>query len=157
MAYGDVTPVWSEAQLLTASQILHQVRWHKGTDAACVIALSVALVESLCLCLSSDKVPASKTSPYVQGNAPGDHLSVGPFQQQPWWGPTAELMNPYGATQRFLTGGDDGSAGLYSITGWEDLGPGVAATRVQRNATGSSPYAARLPDARHLCSLLSSR
>lgn len=150
MSYGDSTPSWTEAQYLTAARAVHQVRLHAGGPAAMVIVLAVGMVESDLLCLSSDKVPESKLSPFCQGNAPGDHLSVGLMQQQPWWGPTEALMDPYGATQRFLTGGDDGSHGLYSIHGWQHLEPGAAATRVQRNAGGSEPYSSRVADARRL-------
>lgn len=157
MAYGDPTACWSEAQFLTAARALHQVSFHSGGLAAQVVVLAVGLVESELLCLSSDRVPQSKLSPFCQGNAPGDHLSVGLMQQQPWWGPTAALMDPYGATQRFLTGGDDGSHGLFDIHGWQQLDPGDAATRVQRNAGGAAPYRARVPDARRLVAVLNSR
>ena len=157
MAYGDETPTWTEAQLLSAARALHQVSFHSGGQAAAVIVLAVALVESDLLCLSSDRVPQSKLSPFCQGNAPGDHLSVGLMQQQPWWGPTAALMDPYGATQRFLTGGDDGSHGLLDLHGWQHLDPGEAATRVQRNAGGAAPYSARVRDAVRLCAVLNAR
>ena len=145
--------------MLTAACALHQVGVHGAGAAAQVIVLAAGLVESDLLCLSSDKVPESKSSPWVQGNSAGDHLSCGYLQQQPWWsqhGPLA-LMDPYGATQRFLTGGDDGSHGLLDIRGWQRLDPGEACTLVQRNAGGARPYSDRVADARRLCHVLNSR
>ena len=56
--------------------------------------------------------------------------SIGLFQQQHWWGTTAERMDPTAAATKFYTK-------LQSLPGWADLQPTIAAHRVQGN---SDPY-----------------
>jgi hypothetical protein len=56
-----------------------------------------------------------------------DHQSVGIFQQQPWWGAIAELMNPRISAQKFY-------AALLKVGGWQQMAPTVAAQSVQRSA-----------------------
>jgi hypothetical protein len=152
--YGDDTRLWSEAQLLTARRILWQARQIVHDDRVEVIVLATALAESTCLCLASRKVISSLSSTYRQGVSEGDHLSVGSFQQQPWWGPDDDLMSPFGACKRFLKGGDDGSPGLLAVPGWQHLDPGDAASAVQRNAGGGGVYREHLADARALRGLV---
>lgn len=158
MPYGDKTPSWTEAQLLTASRIIHQVRMHGVPEVAILIALTVAIDESDLLCLSSDARPDSKLSVYAQGDAQGDATSVGAFQQQDPWGSIEDRMNPYGATQRFLTGGDGpGCFGLLHLHGWASLDPAQAATDVQHNRDGAAPYRPAATRARGLVRVLAAR
>lgn len=56
--------------------------------------------------------------------------SIGLFQQQKWWGTTAERMNPQTSATKFFTS-------LLKVSGWETLQPTIAAHRVQGNA---NPY-----------------
>lgn len=53
--------------------------------------------------------------------------SIGLFQQQHWWGTTAERMDPSTAAQKFYTK-------LQSFPEWADLEPTIAAHRVQGNS-----------------------
>jgi hypothetical protein len=153
VAWGDQTPSWTEAQLLTAARIVHQCRQHRAQRGADPWVVAAALAESDCLVLSSDAVPASQTSPWRQGNSPGDHLSVGCLQQQPWWGQLENLMSPYGAAQRFLTGGDDGSPGLLSDRNWRLADQATSIARVQKDASGGAAYAPHLADAHRICGI----
>lgn len=153
--YGDGTPAWTEAQLLTASRIIHQVRQHGVPEYGILIALTVAIDESDLLCLSSEKRPESKTSVWAQGDAQGDATSVGAFQQQDPWGSIEERMNPYASTQRFLTGGDSaGTFGLLHLHGWSSLSPPEAATAVQHNRDGAASYVGSAARARGLVRVL---
>ena len=56
-----------------------------------------------------------------------DHDSVGPFQQRPDWGSTADRMNPVTSAGKFYDK-------LVRIAGWEALPLTVAAQKVQVSA-----------------------
>lgn len=113
---------------LDAAQLLH----------ALTVAYAAALVESDLRNLPSRAVPASLAfdyDTYPGGRIPpGDHTSVGLFQQLDAWGPVSARMSRKASARMFLTGGRAGQPGLLDITGWDRLDPGVVAQRVQVSA-----------------------
>ncbi len=90
-----------------------------------IVALATALQESGLRNLANPNVPESLRLPN-EGTGQ-DHLSVGIFQQQPWWGSLAELMNPFMAATKFYSA-------LLKVGGWQDMAPTVAAQAVQGSA-----------------------
>lgn len=102
------------------------------------VSYAAALVESDLRNLPSRAVPASLAfdyDTYPGGRIPpGDHSSVGLFQQLDAWGPVAVRMNRKGSARMFLTGGRQGQKGLLDIPGWRTGDPGVLAQRVQISA-----------------------
>ena len=77
----------------------------------------------------------------------GDRDSVGLFQQRQPWGSFEERHNPVIATTMFFQGGKGGQPGVFSISGWEAMDPGVVMQRVQQSqfSAGTSPqYAVKL-------------
>jgi len=154
--YGDDTPLWSEAQITSALRILHQVRRHQLGSGAELLAIACAITESQLLVLSSDSRPMSKLSPWRQGDAPGDATSVGLFQQQDPWGSIEHRMNPYGATARFLQGGDTGEPGLLAQHDWRDRDPAEVISDVQRNRDGARSYVGSVTRGRGLLAALTS-
>ncbi len=102
------------------------------------VAYAAALVESDLRNLPSRAVPASLAfdyDTYPGGRIPpGDHSSVGLFQQLDAWGPVAVRMNRAESARMFLTGGRVGQRGLLDIPGWRTTDPGVLAQRVQASA-----------------------
>jgi hypothetical protein len=97
---------------------------------ACAIVLMTAITESHIRVLANPGIPASET--YPNDGDGHDHASVGIFQQQPWWGPLATLMDPAGSCNLFL--GDGVQTGLLNFD-WQSLTPWAAAQRVQGSAS----------------------
>ena len=72
----------------------------------------------------------------------GHASSVGAFQQQDWWGTTAERLDPVVAAEMFYTGGhivpgwpgDGEEPGLWDIPGWQQMTVTQAAQAVQVSA-----------------------
>ena len=112
-------------QIRNARQIVDEgVRRGMSRDAI-QCALMTALTESHCKRLANPNVAASLQ---IDNDGIGsDHLSVGCFQQQPWWGDPQELMNPASAASRFYDA-------LLGVAGWQELDKGVACQAVQRSA-----------------------
>lgn len=90
-----------------------------------IVALATALQESSLRNLANPNVPESLRIPN-EGTG-YDHLSVGIFQQQPWWGTIKDLMTPGVAARKFFDA-------LLKIGGWQNMAPTVAAQAVQRSA-----------------------
>lgn len=90
-----------------------------------IVGLATAMQESGMRVLANPKVPESMSLPHEGIGT--DHLSVGPFQQQPWWGSTAELMAPRTSARKFF-------AALLKVGGWQSMAPTVAAQSVQQSA-----------------------
>ncbi len=114
-----------------------------------IVALATAMQESGMRNLANPKVPASLSIP--NEGLGHDHLSVGIFQQQPWWGALADLMNPRMAAVKFFEA-------LLKVGGWQQMAPTVAAQAVQRSAFPDA-YADDVPTAtlfyrRHLKEVL---
>jgi murein DD-endopeptidase MepM/ murein hydrolase activator NlpD len=106
---------------------------------AATVALVTAFQESGIRRLASARYPESLSYPYDRWSAkadaaPGDHDSVGPFQQRAAWGPMRDRMDTAASANRFFNGGDAGQRGLLDIAGWEAMTPGRAAQRVQVSA-----------------------
>jgi hypothetical protein len=116
---------------LRAQQVIAGVREAGLTDRACLIGLMMACAETGLTNPASYAVPASIAFDH-DWVAPGDHLSVGIQQAQPWWGPLASRMTPDLAIQLFLHG-QPGVPGLLD-TPWETGDLGLAVQRVQRSA-----------------------
>lgn len=90
-----------------------------------VVALATSMQESGMRVLANPKVPESMS---IQHEGIGtDGQSVGPFQQQPWWGRIADLMNPATSARLFFQA-------LLKVGGWEAMAPTAAAQAVQRSA-----------------------
>lgn len=100
------------------------------------IAIATALVESELRMLANPVVPDSFAYPH-EGTGT-DHTSVGIFQQQKWWGTTAQRMNA------------KASAGMFyqALTqfDWKSMDPGAAAQKVQVSAFPDK-YAMRMAEA----------
>lgn len=90
-----------------------------------IVGLATAMQESGMRNLANPKVPESLRIP--NEGLGHDHLSVGPFQQQPWWGTIRDLMNPFVSATKFY-------AALLKVGGWESMAPTEAAQAVQRSA-----------------------
>lgn len=90
-----------------------------------VIGLAVGLEESGLRNLANPHVPESMSIPH-EGTGQ-DHLSVGVFQQQPWWGSIKDLMTPGVAARKFFDK-------LVKIGGWQAMAPTQAAQAVQGSA-----------------------
>lgn len=102
-----------------------------------IVALATALQESGLRNLANPNVPESLRIPN-EGTG-HDHLSVGIFQQQPWWGSIRDLMTPAVAAAKFF-------AKLLKVGGWQQMAPTVAAQAVQGSAFPDA-YAAQVPAA----------
>ncbi|WP_304119299.1 hypothetical protein [Mycolicibacterium bacteremicum] len=90
-----------------------------------IVALATAMQESSLRNLANPNVPESLRIP--NEGMGHDHKSVGIFQQQPWWGTIAELMNPILSARKFYDA-------LLKVGGWQQMAPTVAAQAVQRSA-----------------------
>jgi peptidoglycan DL-endopeptidase CwlO len=111
----------------------------RGGDQAALIALITGLAESGLRVLTNPHDPAGNAFP-SQG-AGSDHASLGIFQQQPWWGTTAERMEPVASTNIFLDH-------LLAIPNWQTAPPWQAAQQVQASAfSGGSNYHAQMGQA----------
>jgi hypothetical protein len=131
---------FNHTQLTRAGSVILGVAGIKGgDDAAILIALITAIVESsIQIYANTSHYPESANIPHDANGSDSD--SVGIFQQRPssGWGTVAQCMDPTSSTQRFIggpTGPNHGSPrGLFDISGWASLDPGVAAQRVQVSA-----------------------
>ena len=99
-----------------------------------MIVLATGMEESSLHNYSNPKVPASLS--YPSDGVPasgGDHLSVGPLQQQAGmsWGTVDQLMHPDWQAKQFLTR-------LLQIPNWQAIAPTQAAQAVQVSAFGSA-------------------
>ena len=143
---GEATKVAKENEL-DGEQLLH----------ALTVAYAAALVESDLRNLPSRAVPASLAfdyDTYPGGRIPpGDHTSVGLFQQLNAWGPVSTRMNRKASTRMFLTGGRAGQPGLLDIRGWDSMDAGVVAQRVQVSAYPLR-YGERVPQARAIAAVV---
>lgn len=113
-----------------------------------VIGLMTALQESSLRNLANPKVPESLG--LSDEGLGSDRDSVGVMQQRPsmGWGAVAELMDPVKSSGIFFDR-------LKGIEGWEQLGPGAAAQKVQASAHPEA-YDRWEPVARALVSALAS-
>lgn len=109
-------------------------------DEALIIAGAVILVEAGAKNLASLAVPESLTYPN-DGAAPGDHDSVGLFQQRTSWGSVQDRMTPTTSARLFFNR-------LIGIP-WQTMTPGEAAQTIQVSAHPDR-YAARVDEARTL-------
>jgi N-acetylmuramoyl-L-alanine amidase len=103
------------------------------------IALATALVESNDTVYANVNVPESQNYPHdAEGS---DHMSTGPFQQQPqWWGTVAEEMDPRLSAAMFY------NHLAKDMTAHPGRDPGVYAQDVQGSAFPDR-YAQRMNDA----------
>lgn len=109
----------------------------KVPDKGIIIALATSMEESSLRNLANPNVPESMSIPHEgEGH---DHLSVGIFQQQPWWGTIRDLMTPGVAAQKFYDR-------LLKVGGWQAMAPTAAAQAVQGSAFPDA-YAAFVPRA----------
>jgi murein DD-endopeptidase MepM/ murein hydrolase activator NlpD len=125
------------AELIVSNgfDILLNAKGAKGHEAhGLATALATSMVECGLRNLASDKYPESKTYPH-DGSAPGDHDSVGLFQQRTPWGTIAERMDPAKSTTKFFKGGTAaGTTGLLGQSGWQKQSIGHLAQAVQGSA-----------------------
>lgn len=92
------------------------------------VAIITALAESSLINIDHDDDATNPDGTTADGG--------GLFQQQPsqGWGTWEQIMNPTYATTSFLMGAkQDGSGGLVSVEGWEDMEPTIAIHTVQNN------------------------
>lgn len=111
-------------QLVYAAAIVAAGREMGIPEHGQVIAVATAMQESGLKQYANRRVPESMSIPHEAVGA--DHLSVGLFQQQPWWGPIPTLMDPRGSARLFY-------AGLVKVPGWERMAVTRAAQAVQRS------------------------
>jgi cell wall-associated NlpC family hydrolase len=90
------------------------------------IAIAVAYQESKLHNLASEAVPESKAYPH-DAVAPGDHDSVGLFQQRANWGSVVERMTPAVSADKFFSA-------LSSVHDWQHMALTDAAQAVQGSA-----------------------
>jgi len=111
-------------------------------QSACVIAISVALVESSITIYANSNVPASLNIPHEAVGS--DHFSVGIFQQQtPMWGTVEQCMGVASSATLFYNA-------LQRVSGWQSLDPGVAAQKVQKSAYPDR-YQQRVGEGKSVC------
>lgn len=103
---------------------------------AAKIAIATALVESDLRMLANPVIPDSFQYPH--DGVGTDHTSVGLFQQQKWWGTTAERMNAKASAGMFYNA-------LVKFD-WQSMDPGAAAQKVQVSAYPDK-YATRMGEA----------
>ncbi|NHC46736.1 SGNH/GDSL hydrolase family protein [Motilibacter aurantiacus] len=115
-----------EAQARNATTIVSEVVQRRMPTRAAVVAIATALQESTLRNLASFAVPDSLSFPN-DGVAPGDHDSVGIFQQRAGWGSIQQRMTPTYAAGEFL---DE----LGNVEGWQAMPITVAAQAVQVSA-----------------------
>jgi endonuclease/exonuclease/phosphatase family metal-dependent hydrolase len=102
-----------------------------------VVALATARQEANLLSLASRANPGSLSHRH-DGVAPGDHDSVGIFQQRDTWGSLAARMDVASSARMFFTGGRAGQPGLTDIPGWQAMSIAEAAQAVQVSAFPSA-------------------
>lgn len=124
---GPIGPVggFGGQQLVYAAEIVAAGREMGVPAQGQVIAEATAMQESGLRMYANARVAASMSIRHEVVGA--DHLSVGLFQQQPWWGPIAVLMDPKGSARLFY-------AHLIALPGWEHMPLAAAAQAVQRSA-----------------------
>jgi hypothetical protein len=116
---------FSGRQLEVAAAIVAVGREMGVPEAGQVVAVATAMQESKLRVYANPAVPESMSLPHEAVGT--DHRSVGPFQQQPWWGPIPALMDPRGSARAFYRV-------LLTIPGWDRLPLTRAAQAVQRSA-----------------------
>lgn len=116
---------WTSQQVTHAATIVSVGRQRDLPARAYVIALATAMQEATLRNLASAKVPESLRYPN-DGVAPGDHDSVGLFQQRPNWGSVQQRMTPTYSAGKFY-------AALAEVDGWERMRLTDAAQAVQRS------------------------
>lgn len=117
---GDpsLTPVnLDQEQESTARKILAVGQALQVPTRGLVVSIATALQES-------------QIRPLTYGHA----TSLGPFQQQEWWGTAEERIDPTVSAQRFFQGSPNGDPGLDDIKGWERMTIAQAAQAVQKSA-----------------------
>jgi cell wall-associated NlpC family hydrolase len=137
MTYADgygVAQHLDAAQTAIIAAFMKTAAQLKVSDQATVILIATGLQESGLHNYTNPRVPAS--SDYPNDGAPpsgGDHLSIGPLQQQVGmgWGTVAQLMQPTWQARQFLTR-------LLEVPRWQQLTETVAAQAVQRSAFGDA-------------------
>jgi murein DD-endopeptidase MepM/ murein hydrolase activator NlpD/endonuclease/exonuclease/phosphatase family metal-dependent hydrolase len=127
----------SDTQLRNAATIIGVGRRLGVPPRGWVVALATARQEASILNLASYANPGSLGHPH-DGVAPGDHDSVGIFQQRDAWGPIADRMDVAASARMFFTGGQAGQRGLLDIPGWQAMSVAAAAQAVQVSAFPSA-------------------
>ena len=123
-------------QASLAATIIGTVRQNGFDDRIAATVMSIAIVES-----------------GVSNPIGGDATSVGPFQQQEWWGTVDQRRDPIKSTTMVLFGGELGSnnysePGIVDIPGWKTMDPGDLAAEVQKpNALYIDRYKTYMPEA----------
>lgn len=115
------------------------------------VGLGVMLVESEGKNLASRKVPESIKYPN-DGVAPGDHLSIGPFQQQVgmgWFDTVAHGMDPAVQAASFFKH-------MNAVAGWDQMEFGALAQTIQGSAFGGR-YTPRQGEAQALYARLAGK
>jgi len=134
---GAKVPDLDSTQLARAGTIYGIAREVFGPEGlaekAALVGLVTAMQEATLLNKASRANPGSLAFPH-DAVAPGDHDSVGIFQQRDAWGPLAVRMDVAQSARMFYTGGRAGQPGLDDIDGWQDMPLATAAQRVQRSA-----------------------
>jgi len=95
-------------------------------------ALATGFVETRFLNLASQGVPESQQYPN-DGVVPGDHDSVGLFQQRAGWGSVKNRMDVGYAAESFF-GGRPGVPGVLNVKGYETMSVGALAQKIQVSA-----------------------
>lgn len=119
-------------QTTNATAIVSEVVSRRMPSRAAVIAIATVMQESGLRNLASQAVPESLGLPHdpwsaTQDAPPGDHDSVGLFQQRASWGSVAERLTPSYSAGKFLER-------LQQVDGWEVMPVTVAAQTVQVSA-----------------------
>jgi murein DD-endopeptidase MepM/ murein hydrolase activator NlpD/endonuclease/exonuclease/phosphatase family metal-dependent hydrolase len=127
----------SDAQLHNAATIIGVGKQLGVPPQGWVVALATARQEASILNLASYANPGSLSHPH-DGVAPGDHDSVGIFQQRDAWGPIADRMDVAASARMFFIGGQGGQRGLLDIPGWQAMSVAAAAQAVQVSAFPSA-------------------
>jgi murein DD-endopeptidase MepM/ murein hydrolase activator NlpD len=127
----------SDAQLRNAATIIGVGKQLGVPPQGWVVAIATARQEASILNLASQANPGSLAHPH-DGVAPGDHDSVGIFQQRDAWGPMADRMDVASSARMFFTGGQAGQPGLLDIPGWQAMSVAAAAQAVQVSAFPSA-------------------
>jgi murein DD-endopeptidase MepM/ murein hydrolase activator NlpD len=127
----------SDAQLRNAATIIGVGRQLGVPPQGWVVAIATARQEASMLNLASQANPGSLGHPH-DGVAPGDHDSVGIFQQRDAWGPIADRMDVAASARMFFTGGQAGQRGLLDVPGWQAMSVAAAAQGVQVSAFPSA-------------------
>lgn len=121
---GPVGPFQGQ-QLVYAAAIVATGKEMDIPESGQITAVATGMTESKLRMYANARVPASMSIPHEVVGA--DHLSVGLFQQQPWWGAIPVLMDARGSARAFY-------AALLKVPGWESMPLARRAQAVQRSA-----------------------